>query len=65
MARARTLLFTLAGGLLMAAGGQAACSGTPVLVHADPATVLAWVQATQPQAWDALVKNHGGAAEAM
>ena len=29
-----------------------------------PADVLAWVQATQPQAWDTLTKNHGAAAEA-
>src|SRR5512139_629472 len=29
-----------------------------------PADVLAWVQATQPKAWDTLSKNHGGAAEA-
>ena len=27
-----------------------------------PADVLAWVQATQPKAWDALTKNHGAAA---
>jgi type I restriction enzyme R subunit len=27
-----------------------------------PADVLAWVQATQPKAWDALAKNHGHAA---
>jgi type I restriction enzyme R subunit len=27
-----------------------------------PADVLAWVQETQPEAWDALVKNHGAAA---
>lgn len=27
-----------------------------------PADVLAWVQATQPQAWETLVKNHGPAA---
>jgi type I restriction enzyme R subunit len=27
-----------------------------------PAEVLAWVQATQPQAWEILVKNHGGKA---
>lgn len=27
-----------------------------------PADVLAWVQATQPQAWESLVKNHGPAA---
>ncbi len=26
-----------------------------------PADVLAWVQATQPKAWDAIVKNHGDA----
>lgn len=30
-----------------------------------PADLLAWVQATQPQAWDTLTKNHGVAAEAM
>jgi type I restriction enzyme R subunit len=29
-----------------------------------PADVLAWVQTTQPDAWDVLVKNHGAAAEA-
>ncbi|MFA6135217.1 MAG: type I restriction endonuclease [Phycisphaerae bacterium] len=28
-----------------------------------PADVLAWVQATQPQAWETLGKNHGGAAQ--
>jgi type I restriction enzyme R subunit len=28
-----------------------------------PADVLAWVQATQPQAWETLNKNHGAAAE--
>ena len=28
-----------------------------------PADVLAWVQETQPDAWDALTKNHGGAAD--
>ncbi len=27
-----------------------------------PADVLAWVQATQPQAWEALTKNHGAQA---
>jgi type I restriction enzyme R subunit len=30
-----------------------------------PADVLAWVQATQPQAWESLQKNHGAAAEAV
>ncbi|MBF0612621.1 MAG: type I restriction endonuclease subunit R [Magnetococcales bacterium] len=28
-----------------------------------PADVLAWVQTTQPKAWEALVKNHGASAE--
>ena len=27
-----------------------------------PADVLAWVRATQPQAWDTLTKNHGAQA---
>jgi type I restriction enzyme, R subunit len=30
-----------------------------------PADVLAWVQATQPQAWESLQKNHGATAEAV
>jgi type I restriction enzyme R subunit len=30
-----------------------------------PADILAWVQLTQPNAWDALTKNHGAAAEAV
>lgn len=30
-----------------------------------PADVLAWVQATQPQAWETLIKNNGAAAEAV
>ncbi|OGR34213.1 MAG: type I restriction endonuclease subunit R, partial [Desulfuromonadales bacterium GWD2_61_12] len=30
-----------------------------------PADVLAWVQATQPKAWEALSKNHGAAAEGL
>lgn len=30
-----------------------------------PADVVAWVQASQPKAWDTLTKNHGAAAEAM
>lgn len=30
-----------------------------------PADVTAWVQATQPQAWETLTKNNGAAAEAM
>ncbi|WP_077728242.1 type I restriction endonuclease [Methylocaldum sp. 14B] len=30
-----------------------------------PADVIAWVQATQPKAWEILQKNHGTAAEAL
>lgn len=30
-----------------------------------PADVLAWVQATQPQAWETLTKNNGAAADAV
>ena len=30
-----------------------------------PADVIAWVQATQPKAWEALTKNHGAAAETV
>lgn len=30
-----------------------------------PADVVAWVQDTQPKAWDALSKNHGAAAETV
>ncbi len=30
-----------------------------------PADVLAWVQATQPEAWETLVRNHAGSAEAV
>lgn len=30
-----------------------------------PDDVVAWVQASQPKAWEALTKNHGAAAEAM
>jgi len=30
-----------------------------------PADVVAWVQASQPSAWETLTRNHGAAAEAM
>ena len=30
-----------------------------------PADIVAWVQTTQPKAWDALSKSHGAAAEAV
>ena len=41
---------------LYAEGDAAAYDRTRALYPAD---VLAWVQGTQPDAWDALVKNHG------
>jgi len=40
---------------LKAAGDDAAYDRTRALFPAD---VIAWVQTTQPTAWDALVKNH-------
>ena len=43
--------------------GDASGYDTPRALY--PADLLAWVQQTQPQAWEALVKNHGAAAEAM
>lgn len=55
-----------AHGWLYAAPGTAGdASGydTPRALY--PADLLAWVQTTQPQAWDTLVKNHGVGAEAM
>jgi type I restriction enzyme R subunit len=30
-----------------------------------PPDVIAWVQATQPGAWETLAKNHGATAEAV
>ncbi len=30
-----------------------------------PSDVVAWVQATQPKAWEALQKNHGSQAESV
>lgn len=55
-----------AHGWLYAAPGTAGdASGydTPRALY--PADLLAWVQTTQPQAWEALTKNHGAAAESM
>jgi type I restriction enzyme, R subunit len=55
-----------AHGWLYAEPGQAGDASdydTPRALY--PADVLAWVQTTQPQAWDVLSKNHGVAAEAM
>ncbi|MFC5300890.1 type I restriction endonuclease subunit R [Azospira restricta] len=53
----------LAGaGWLYAEGDAAAYDRARALFPAD---VLAWVQATQPTAWESLHKNHGAAAEAV
>ncbi len=48
-----------AHGWIHAEGDAAGCDRARALFPAD---VLAWVQATQPQAWEILVKNHGTAA---
>src|SRR5512139_983983 len=50
-----------ANGWLYAEGDAQGYDGARALFPAD---VLAWVQATQPKAWETLSKNHGGAAEA-
>lgn len=50
-----------AQGWLYAEGDAAAYDRARALFPAD---VLAWVQTTQPQAWETLSKNHGAAAEA-
>lgn len=55
-----------ANGWLYAEPGQVGdASGYDTPRALFPADVLAWVQDTQPQAWDVLNKNHGAAAEAM
>ncbi len=46
-------------GWLYAEGDAAGYDRTRALFPAD---VLAWVQATQPKAWETLVKNHGAKA---
>ncbi|MFD1891952.1 type I restriction endonuclease subunit R [Ottowia beijingensis] len=43
--------------------GDARSYDTPRALY--PADLIAWLQATQPQAWETLVKNHGAAAEAI
>ena len=55
-----------AQGWLYAPPGSAGdASGYDTARALYPADLLAWVQATQPQAWETLAKNHGAAAEAM
>jgi type I restriction enzyme R subunit len=49
-----------AHGWLYSDGDAAAYDRARALFSAD---VLAWVQATQPKAWETLTKNHGGKAE--
>ncbi|MBS0507243.1 MAG: type I restriction endonuclease subunit R, partial [Proteobacteria bacterium] len=53
------------GWLYGAPGTEGDASGydTPRALY--PADLLAWVQATQPQAWQVLIKSHGAAAEAV
>lgn len=43
--------------------GDASGYDTPRAIF--PADVVAWLQATQPQAWESLKKSHGGFAETM
>ena len=49
-------------GWLYAEGDHASYDRTRALFPTD---ILAWVQATQPKAWDTLSKNHGTGAEAQ
>lgn len=51
-----------ANGWLYAAGDAALYDRSRALFPPD---VLAWVQTTQPQAWEALSKSHGGAAASV
>jgi type I restriction enzyme, R subunit len=53
------------GWLYAAPGAEGDARGYDAARALFPADVLAWVRATQPQAWDALQKNHGPAAEAV
>ena len=45
------------------ASGDAALYDRPRALF--PADLIAWVQASQPKAWEALAKSHGAAAEAV
>ena len=57
--------YLVANGWLYAApGAEGDARGYDAARALFPVDVLVWVQATQPQAWDALKKNHGPAAEA-
>lgn len=47
---------------LYSAGDALTCDRARALFPAD---VLAWVQASKPQAWEVLTKNNGAAAESV
>ena len=53
------------GWLYAAPGSDGDARGYDTVRALYPADVIAWVQATQPQVWETLQKNHGAAAEAM
>ena len=53
------------GWLYAPPGGEGDAKGYDTTRALFPSDLLAWVQATQPQAWETLQKNHGSAAEAM
>ena len=53
------------GWLYGAPGAEGDASGYDTARALYPADLLAWVQQTQPQAWEVLAKNHGAAAPAM
>ncbi len=53
------------GWLYAPPGGEGDAKGYDTARALFPADLLAWVQATQPQAWEALSKSHGVAASAM
>ncbi|PWW48673.1 type I restriction enzyme R subunit [Melaminivora alkalimesophila] len=53
------------GWLYAAPGSEGDAAGYDTARALYPADLLAWVQATQPQAWEALTKNHGAAAASV
>ncbi|MFC7411795.1 type I restriction endonuclease subunit R [Hydrogenophaga atypica] len=53
------------GWLYAAPGSEGDAKGYDTARALYPADVLAWVQISQPHAWEVLQKNHGPAAEAM
>lgn len=53
------------GWLYAAPGSEGDSKGYDTARALFPADLMAWVQTTQPEAWESLQKNHGPAAEAM